>query len=162
MRRLHASSCLFALVLLAAGCSKYTPVPVRGEVTLDGQPVEGATVNFYAVGDAKEGRPAMGVTDSNGCFTLSTLGKDDGALKWDYKVVITKYVPTKPNLKVPTFPDTPEGRAQKEDFFYNQYAAKGIQPYRNALPPQYGDSNNTPLTCKVTGDMDVKFELKSK
>ena len=154
---------LLTLVVTAAGCGgKYTPVPVSGVVTLDGKPVEGATVFFYAVGDAREGRPAHGITDKNGEFRLSTLGNEDGALRREYKVVIHRYVPTLPNLKIPKFPNTVEGRAQRDDFMYRNYAAKGIQPFKNALPARYGDSKSTPLVCNVTGRMNVKFELTSK
>jgi hypothetical protein len=154
---------LMFLVLTAAGCSsKYKPVPVSGVVTLDGKPLEGANVFFYAVGDAKEGRTAQGVTDKNGEFRLSTLGKDDGALRWDYKVVIHKYVPTLPNLKKPEFPHTPEGKAQEDDWRYKNFESKGIQPFKNALPAKYGDTNSTPLTCKVEGPIaGVPFELTS-
>jgi hypothetical protein len=150
---------LAMLLLAAAGCGKYTPVPVSGEVTLDGQAVEGATVYFYAVGDAREGRPAFGTTDKEGKFRLSTMGNDDGALRREYKVVIAKYVPTNPNLKMPDFPNTPEGRTERQDFIYKNFEAKGIQPFKNILPGKYGDSNTTPLTCNVTGRMTVKFEL---
>jgi hypothetical protein len=150
-----------ALALLtAAGCAgKYTPVPVSGVVTLDGQPVDKATVYFYAVGDDKEGRPAQGVTDENGEFRLSTLGTDDGALPGEYKVVVHKYVPTQPNLKIPEFPNTPEGKLERQDFMYRNFEEKGIQPNTNSLPARYGDSSTTPLTCTVKGGMTVKFEL---
>jgi len=153
---------LVLLLLAATGCGgKYTPVPVSGEVTLDGKAVEGATVYFYVVGDEKEGRPAFGTTDKEGKFRLSTMGNEDGALKREYKVVITRYVPN--GLKIPNFPDTVEGKAQKDDFIYRNFEAKGIPPFKNVLPPKYGDSNTTPLTCKVTGKMeDLKFELSSK
>jgi hypothetical protein len=161
--RLFWPAGLAVVLLTAAGCtSKYTPVPVSGVVTLDGQPVNKATVYFYAVGDDKEGRPAQGATDENGEFNLSTLGNGDGALPGDYKVVVHKYVPTQPNLKIPDFPNTPEGRAERSDFIYRNFEAKGIQPFKNALPPKYGDSNTTPLNCKVAGKMTVKLELTSR
>jgi hypothetical protein len=130
-------------------------------VTLDGKPVEGATVYFYAVGDARDGRPAHGTTDKAGEFRLSTLGNEDGALPRNYKVVVTKYVPTIPNLKVPDFPDTQEGREARQDFMYRNFEAKGIQPFKNALPVRYGDSKTTPLECNVTGSMTANFELTS-
>jgi hypothetical protein len=76
-------------------------------------------------------------------------------------VVVHKYVPTQPNLKIPDFPNTPEGKSERDDFIYRNFEAKGIQPFKNALPDKYGDSNTTPLTCKVTGRMTVKFELTS-
>jgi hypothetical protein len=153
---------LAALLVAAAGCGgKHTPVPVSGVVTLDGQPVEGATVYFYMVGDEREGRPATGTTNKDGEFRLSTLGNEDGALPGRYKVVVTKYVPTNPKLKIPDFPDTLEGRNAKSDFMYLNFEAKGIQPFTNSLPPRYGDSNSTPLTQEVTGKTTVKLELTS-
>jgi hypothetical protein len=153
---------LAVLLAAAVGCGgKFTPVPVGGVVTLDGKPVEGATIYFYAVGDEKDGRPAHGTTDKAGAFRLSTLGNEDGALPRNYKVVVTKYVPTVANLKVPDFPDTPEGREAKSDFMYRNFEAKGIQPFKNALPPKYGDSKSTPLECNVTESATVKFELTS-
>ncbi len=154
----------FFLFCLFLGCSnKYEPVPVSGVVTLDDRPVEGATVYFYAVGDAKEGRPAHGRTDKNGEFHLSTLGDRDGALRREYKVVIHRYVATLPNLKIPKFPDTPEGRIQQADFNYRNFEAKGIAPFTNELPAKYGDSINTPLSCNVTGKMTgVRFDLRTK
>jgi hypothetical protein len=154
---------LAALLTAAAGCGgKYTPVAVSGVVTLDGQPVEGATVYFYAVGDEKDGRPAFGTTDKDGSFRLSTMGENDGALKRPYKVVITKYVPTNPNLKIPDFPDTLEGQNARQDFMYRQFEAKGIQPFKNILPARYGDSGTTPLECNVTGRTKVNFDLTSQ
>jgi hypothetical protein len=151
------------LVSAVAGCSsKYAPVKVSGTVTLDGEPVENATVFFYAVGDEREGRPASGITDKDGEFRLSTMGKDDGALRREYKVVIHKYVPTLPNLKMPDFPDTVEGRAEKADWRYRNFEAKGIQPFTNSLPSRYGDTNSTPLSCNVTEETTVKFELTTK
>jgi hypothetical protein len=152
-----------ALLFAVAGCGgKYKPVPVSGTVTLDGQPVKNATVYFYAVGDERDGRPAYGATNENGEFKLSTMGNNDGALPRKYKVVITQYVPSNPNLKMPDFPDTQEGRDAKSDFIYRNYEAKGIAPIKNALPEVYGDQNSTPLECEVKGKMTVKFELTSR
>jgi hypothetical protein len=154
---------LTLLLFALAGCGgRYTPVPVSGVVTLDGEPIAGATVFFYVTGDSKDGRLATGTTDKEGKFRLSTLGKNDGALPRPYKVVIHKYVPTKPNLKIPEFPKTPEGRAQREDFMYENFQAQGIQPFKNSLPTQYADSKSTPLECNVTGSTTVKFDLVSK
>jgi hypothetical protein len=151
---------LALLLAVATGCGgKYTPVPVSGVVTLNGKPVEGATVYFYAVGDEKDGRPAQGTTNKEGEFRLSTLGHEDGALPRRYKVVVTKYVPTNPNLKIPDFPDTPEGRDARQDFMYRNFEAKGIQPFKNSLPAVYGDSSTTPLEFDIKESTTVKLEL---
>jgi hypothetical protein len=150
-----------ALVLAAAGCGgKHTPVPVRGVVTLDGKPVEGATVHFYAEGEDREGRLAYGSTDAEGVFRLSTLGREDGALPRAYKVVVIKYVPLRPNVKIPDFPKTAQGKADLEDFKYKIY---GDGPRtKNALPARYADINTTPFHVTVPARGDVALELTSK
>ena len=58
--------------------------PVTGLVTLDGKPVAGGTVLLLP----KERRPALGHTDRNGRFTLSTFEEGDGALPGTYRVAI--------------------------------------------------------------------------
>ena len=76
-----------AAVLAAAGCGRGSgPVPLRGVVKLDGQPVANAAVVFVA--QTPGGRDAYGSTDANGAFRLTTTKPDDGALPGKYKVVI--------------------------------------------------------------------------
>jgi len=168
VRRSHHDSWLVRLLVLpvlllaAAGCSsRYKPVPVSGEVTLNGKPVEGATVYFYAATDGPEGRPAVGTTDKAGQFRLGTMGNADGALPGEYKVVVTKFVPSDPNLKIPDFPDTPEGRAKREDFLYRVYGERK-SPIKNVLPAKYENPASTPLECSVKGRTTVKLELTGK
>ena len=152
---------LTVLLGAAAGCDgKRTPVPVSGTVTLDGRPVEGATVTFHLLGDDKDGRLASGQTDKTGTFRLRT-GEEDGAQPGEYKVVIVKSVLAGPKVKIPDFPDTPEGRNQREHFLWKQFGDDQL-PYRNVLPERYGDLNATPLTCKVPGNSPVHFPLTSK
>ena len=150
---------LAILLAAAAGCGgKYTPVPVSGVVTLDGKPVEGATVYFYAVGDEKEGRPAHGTTDKNGEFRLSTLGHEDGALPRNYKVVVTKYVPTLPNLKMPDFPDTLEGR-RRERLHVPELRGQGHPAVQELAAGEVRRLGHHAAECNVTGRTTVKFEL---
>ena len=161
---LHRHMLLVGLTVLlgaAAGCDgRRTPVPVSGTVTLDGKPVEGATVSFHLLGDDKEGRPATGQTDKTGTFRLTT-GNEDGARPGEYKVVVTKNVLAGPKLKMPDFPDTPEGRNQRDRFLWKHFGDDQL-PYRNVLPDRYGDLKATPLTCKVPGNSPVHFPLTSK
>jgi hypothetical protein len=143
------------------GCGgKHTPVPVQGVVSLDGKPVVAATVHFLAEGGDGEGRPAFGTTDSGGTFRLSTLGQNDGALPRTYRVVVFKYVPARPDVKIPQFPNTAEGRAQREEFLYKIY---GDQPHtKNVLPAKYGDLNSTPFRVSVPTKGQVVLALESK
>ena len=152
---------LAVLLFAGAGCGGgRAPVPVSGTVTLDGKPVEGATVTFHLLGDDKEGRPATGLTDKTGTFRLKT-GNEDGARPGEYAVVITKNVLADTKLKVPDFPDTPEGRNQRERFLWKHFGDDQL-PYRNALPDRYGDLKTTPLRCKVPDDSTLHFPLTSK
>jgi Domain of unknown function (DUF6795) len=112
-RLLLIASCLS---LIAVGCGGGgTPVPVSGTVTLDGKPVVGAVVTFHVLGDDKDGRLASGLTDRTGMFHLKS-GSEDGVRPGEYKVVIVKNVLVGPQLKIPDFPDTPEGRNQRDHF----------------------------------------------
>jgi hypothetical protein len=84
------TSFLTALVvsLLLAGCGDSGPemAPVSGIVTVDGQPVANAAVMFVPEAG---GRPATGLTDAEGKFSLETLKPGDGALVGKHKVTVT-------------------------------------------------------------------------
>jgi hypothetical protein len=92
-----ARSCLVlaALVLLLGGCeSGPKAVPVSGNVTLDGKPLPGATVQFVPVAapDGKAPPPsAIGTTDQTGRYSLvfNTNGNTTGAAAGKYRVMIT-------------------------------------------------------------------------
>jgi hypothetical protein len=72
-------------------------VPVKGRVTLDGQPIEGAAVMFEP---DSGGVPATGVTNSAGEFLLTTTGLGAGATAGKNGVSVSKQVPAQPNRKV--------------------------------------------------------------
>src|SRR5947209_18799100 len=77
---------LVGIILMGGlGCSGRL-VTVKGIVKLDGEPVEGAGVVFAREGD--EGRPAIGETDRERVFYLSTFKTGDGALRGKYRVTI--------------------------------------------------------------------------
>ena len=80
-----AASCL---LLTACGPAPLPTHPVSGTVTKKGQPVAGAAVTF--VPDSADGRSAVGVTDANGAFKLTTQEQDDGAMLGSYKVTVAK------------------------------------------------------------------------
>lgn len=116
------------LVCLAivSGCQRGPHcVPVTGKVTYQGAPVADAEVVFQP----KEGRPALGKSDEQGVFVLSTYGDKDGALLGDYQVTIVK------NKSIPGPAGDPYPRVQ------------------NQLPPRYAAPQTTPLTATVTDDV---------
>lgn len=81
-----------ALGVVLAGCggsgSKLDSIPVKGKVTLDGQPVKNARVRFIP-DSADKGRSAIGDTDANGAFKLSTVRAADGIIPGAYKVDVS-------------------------------------------------------------------------
>lgn len=82
--------------LLAAGCGA-EPFPmadVSGVVTLNGEPLEGAAVQFQPqrVGsDPLVGPGSVGVTDASGAYTLRSYKGGDGAVVGPHRVSISTY-----------------------------------------------------------------------
>ena len=67
---------LLVLSLSIIGCGEMKVAPVSGTVTLDGAPLDRASVMFLPEGG---GRPSFGVTDENGEYTLAYSMHEDGA-----------------------------------------------------------------------------------
>lgn len=78
---------LATVALIGCGPSRPATAPVEGTVTLDGQPLAGASVTFTP---SAGGRPGMGTTDSSGKFTLMTYEAGDGAVIGQHKVTVIK------------------------------------------------------------------------
>ena len=77
---------LFAL----AGCGgsdRPALAAASGIVTLDGTPVEGATVSYVPVTGC---RPATAITDATGRYTMNAFADDEGAAVGDHKVTVMK------------------------------------------------------------------------
>ena len=86
MKRLLCAALLVAaatLPFVGVGCGpKMTKVECK--VTLDGQPVEGATVTF--VPEDKEGLTASGLTDANGVCVMRTGSDKESVRAGKYKI----------------------------------------------------------------------------
>lgn len=80
------------LVAALAGCSKgkLQTIPVEGKVTWKGKPLANADIAFHPQKLAVAGpnRLAIGKSDSEGKYTLSTINHGDGAQPGEYAVVI--------------------------------------------------------------------------
>ncbi len=112
------------------GCGSSGPALVSGVVTLDGKPVEGASVSFTpASGDGLGG--SYGKTDAQGRYTLRTVATDKpGAAAGTHKVTIslsksdakspdgavTDLIPAKYNSKSDLTFDVPATGTDKADF----------------------------------------------
>ena len=122
--------------LVAAGCHRGPDlVPVNGQVTLDGQPVEGAAVMLHP---ENGGRPATGKSDAAGQFALTTLSEGDGALPGKHKVTValTKML-----------------REIKEGDPWDESAVEYV------VPARYGSPQTSGLSAEVVDGMPP-LELK--
>ena len=147
-----------ALVLAASGCGrKDKPIPVRGTVTLDGQPVVGAAVNFIPEGG--NGVPAYALTKEGGAFDLTTTSLGDGALAGNYVVTITWEEPHPPVFR------PKEGglsKAQLARKLELEEQRRKKMAHQVNIPEVYGNPAQTPLRQKVPPSGKVEFNLDSK
>jgi hypothetical protein len=85
---------LLPVALLALGCGPRLGA-VKGRVTLGGQPLANAAVNFQPVGnEVNPGIGSSGRTDANGEYSLSLIdGKGNGAIVGRHRVMIRSINP---------------------------------------------------------------------
>jgi hypothetical protein len=139
------------VVVTLLGCGRNDLVPVEGVVTLDDEVVPGATVLFMPQGDP--GRPASGYTDEEGVFRLTTFKPGDGALRGEYRVLVTK---SKALEAPPSFEPGDE-----EKIMAHYKAMKAQRRKKEQVPEIYGDGTKTPLSCTVPAGDKVRLELRS-
>jgi len=142
---------LLTSVVLTSGCqrqpdkweqSRLPTVLVTGTVSLDGNPVEAATVIFHSEQHAVS---ATAITAANGHFTLRTYVPKDGAPPGEYTVSIEKVTE---NQKLP---ENPEAPLPPLEITYH-------------LPKRYRSPKTSGLTAEVTeaGPNEFVFELSTK
>lgn len=149
--RIGLWSLLLAGCLVGCGYRRPGMAQVTGVVTLDGAPVEGASVSFRPVGG---GRRAYGSTDGEGRFHLSSYGARDGAALGAHQVAVTKMVPTKAGAK-----RLEQARAAGTD---ESLLDTSAADYENLLPARYADPATSGLTVEVTSwTKPVALQLQS-
>lgn len=131
-------------LLVAVGCSaprstdRPATQPVTGTVTLNGTPVDGATVTFQPI-DAS-GKAAVGLTDSAGTYVLTTFESNDGALSGSYKITVIKTEAPAPSSGDATGEYVPPEALGPE--------ARPAAP-KNLLPEKYAATQSSELTATV-------------
>ncbi len=156
---------LFSITLVfALGCSGSTgrakTYPVTGSVKHNGKAVEGATVMFQIM-DGKES--AIGSTDANGEFSLSTFSPSDGAVAGQYKVAISKYASPPAESK-----QLVQGQIQSGDLG-NSYAPPAGKEGgssdgapKNLLPAKYANDQTSALRATVASSGTNRFDFDLK
>jgi hypothetical protein len=131
------SGCIAVVVGLSSlvGCnrSELDLAPVEGLVTYNGAPLADAGVLFTPA----KGPYAMGVTDGEGRFTLTTANHE-GALIGEHGVSVSKTDTIVKYVQGSAFPD---------------YITKPL------IPSKYFDASTSQLSATVTDD-DNEFEFK--
>lgn len=142
-----------------AGCSRaegeaerVEVYPVTGKVTLAGAPVANASVTF----SPKSGQPvALGRTDSQGVYKLTTYEGEDGAAAGDFVALVTKETvsPEKsgPVAHDPNNPYQPTG-----------HGAPNRVKTTSALPTKYSsaDQSDLAVSVKAEGENTMNLDLK--
>jgi len=146
---LSAFAILCFLLVLPTGCrGKKLPTIVKAEgiVTLDGSPIENATVSFIS---ERTDYHAIGNTDAQGKFQMRVARAEYegkiGACPGEYKVEISKTV----------LGDSKPGKSDDEPVSIN---------LQNAIPTKYTTiaTSNLVVTVPDSGSDKLDFELKSK
>lgn len=146
----------FLVVCWAPGCGPANNrVPVEGVVTLDGAPVEGASVTFIPTAG---GRPGVAGTDAAGRFVIREAAMHTGLPPGNYDVVIFKAVimpvsspehaaaPPPPESGLPPIETPPATRI-----------ARWIVPERYSMPKENG------LSATITNStINLVFALQTR
>jgi len=137
---------LLILAAVAVGCrseetallpGRSPTLPVRGKITLDGAPIEGATVLFFS---EKLTITSYGKTDANGAYELTTYEPGDGAPAGRYQVAVKK---------------TEQKIVEKSDHPALPPKSKTSQ----LLPPQYADYQSSELKAVVAEGANNAFQF---
>ena len=141
------------IVFTLCGCSSKGPatVPTTGTVLYNGKAVEGASVTFM-IKDSANG--ATGVTDAQGKFTLSTMGKG-GAVAGLHMVGITK-------IEATTATSEADEQKMRSDPTSLTKMMQNTKPPKSELPAKYASPQTSGLTATVDASKtnDFTFELK--
>ena len=147
-------SFLLALSLIVfPGCSDGSGLSVEmveGTITLDGEPLAGATVGFSPADG--EGMPAVGRTDESGKFVLTATqggAAGKGTTAGRYNVSITKEA----LQREPT---------EQERKRMDETGVSPNIPIVSIVPKKYNNSNSSGLTAEVVrGKNTFDFALES-
>lgn len=148
--------------LLWAGCSHSgrTISPVRGQVTYQKKPVAGATVTFLCPGAP---RMAVGTTDENGNYQLTTFQPNDGAIVGTHVVTVNIYTVQPDAVALGTGPtSTRKGMSTSIDDAMKRSVQqiKKTEKAKPLIPPKYGDRRTSDLHKDVVkGNNVINIDL---
>ena len=125
---------------------------VSGTVTMNGAPLEGATLTFYP--QEPSGDSGGGKTGADGTFTITSSRASEGGtglLPGEYRVTVTKFE----ELSDPDQEAYDKGEITYEELQERKAKAGAyakVEVPELLTPPKYQRDDTTPLTATVTDD----------
>jgi hypothetical protein len=164
MTRFFLQGCMLLVPFALVGCGSSdlpNTVPVTGTVTMDGTPVDGATVNFLSEqGSIVSG----GTTDASGKFSLTTtVGSQSvpGAVVGSHGVAVVKTESSGQEMADPN--DLEATKAMMEKMTTNPAVTSEFKA-KYVIPQKYNNPAQSQIKAQVTeaGPNDIKIELSSR
>jgi len=141
-------------------------VQLSGTVTLDGEPVEGATVMFAPETKDENSRSATAVTQADGSFVAMTLQPGDGVFPGTYKISVSKMTEARSAAEVlgKKSATSVEDKGNEETMSDAEAAQMSYlkDEVEELMPAQYISPFTSGLSVTVdkSGVKDFKIELK--
>jgi hypothetical protein len=143
----------------AAGCGKGKLYKLEGVVTLNDQPVPGATVTFIPTGS---GPPASGLTDETGTFRLTTYNTGDGVKEGEYKVTVKVSEAGSGGGAGPDVNDPAATTKAMAEYAKKSRENKAADAKKKPVVHlNYSDAGKTPLRQQVPSDGKVELKLNA-
>lgn len=154
------------LLLLLSGCgggagpdNRPERVAVSGIITLDGTPVDGATIVFRS---SRKSPGATAKSGADGKFTMTTYVAGDGCVPGSYNVGVSKMVG--PAISTISEDDPNYDGEASDEFDVDEEGESRFKAEvpKNTLPEVYADPDNGLLSVQISeATADVKIELSS-
>ncbi len=146
-----------ATVLVGCGKSRKGLVPAQGVLTLNGAPVEGATVIFSPKTFGGEAVTSSAVTDKDGKFKMSTDKPGDGIFPSEYAVTVMKDV-----IEGGISLEEAKDRIENPDKYRGEKDPE--QTVIHHIPVKYADMNTSGLSVTVPagGDKNISIALEGE
>lgn len=141
------------------GAQRKDTYKVSGVVKYNGAPLPGATVSFSPV--AQGTPPALGMTDAEGKYVLTTYANGDGACQGEFKVMVSKSAPGASSTGgAPAHDPTGQNRASGAPV-HSGPAGKASSGGGSLIPEKYSKAATTPLTKTVNaGDNVIDIDVQ--
>ena len=160
MKIRYLSVCCGLLVLSGcfgggSGKDKQKVYSVSGKITMGGAPVPEATVTYAPEGTQPV---AMGRTNSDGEYRLTTYSANDGAAAGDYTVLVMKTAVSAESVSDQAIHEAiMSGKSVPGS---NHAGGKSGGDSGALLPDVYGSQGSSPLKACVTAGGENKFDFE--